>query len=232
MGRRSLVVREAAEEVVGVGEGLGDQASYVPVLHRVDAAAAVRMGLDQAAQAQLAQMLGHRGSGHAGQLGQFRHVPVCGSERGQQTQPGRVGQQSQQVRRGPGLLAGRLGRLDRQRVRGRVHEHVLSQAWPTPATSITRTTTSTTVRTITAMASTTATATTSRRTTTMPTRAPTTTTSRPATATITGIRMGGVRWRWYGRWWCRTVTTRPTGSTRRWRRAGRGCAAWAGASLR
>ena len=77
-----------------MGESLGDQAADVTVPDGVDPAAAARVSHDQAAQAQPAQMLGHRRPGYAGQLRQFGHVPVGGGEHGQQPQPSRVRQEA------------------------------------------------------------------------------------------------------------------------------------------
>ena len=97
---RSVAPQSAGEAVLRGADGLGEQAADVPATGVLDDPPAVPPGGDELGQAQLRQVLRHRGAGDPDRSGEGRHVVLPAAEPPQHGEPGRVGEHAERLGRG------------------------------------------------------------------------------------------------------------------------------------
>ena len=92
--------RLAADLVVGVEEGLGQEVADMSSAETIDDTATVAATLDQASKTELREMLAGHSCTTAGRLGQGSNVSLTLAERPQQPHAGWIGQQRKGHHRG------------------------------------------------------------------------------------------------------------------------------------
>jgi hypothetical protein len=90
---RSVVHGLAADLVVGVEEGLGEQVAYVSTAEAVDDSSPVPSAFDETGEAELGEMLTGYGRTAPCHLSQRRHIGIGLPQRPQQTHPGGISEQ-------------------------------------------------------------------------------------------------------------------------------------------
>lgn len=91
-GTPLVVQRYAADLMVGVKEGLGEQGADVPPAEPIHDALAVPSALDEPGEAQLGQVLARNGGTAARYSGEARHIQVGGPQSPEHPDPGGVGE--------------------------------------------------------------------------------------------------------------------------------------------
>ena len=106
-----MVARHVVDSVLGLEERLDREASDVLVVDEVEDPVPVTAGPDDPGEAQLRQVLRHRGWVGVDVLGQLVDAVLAVQQRPQDPQPGLVRQQLQHTDRGGDLLAARFMNL-------------------------------------------------------------------------------------------------------------------------